>query len=165
MESYPALARPLANPPLPPSPPSLLVPIPVDHLVVKMQMPNISNCSWRKMNLGLELWALQLWARRPPLGRVIPSLEVWTITVTSSQEDGYLCTLLPDYILHISYEIESYILQPTLKNILTSWAFMEQFCYWKLMDGWASRKPAHSWPGSIWEMFPNHEQMKHYFMV
>lgn len=72
------------------------------------------------MNLGLELWALQLWARQPPRGKVIPSLDVWTITVTSSQEDGYLCTLLPDYILHISYEIESYILQPTLKNILTS---------------------------------------------
>lgn len=52
------LASPLANPPLPPSPPSLPVPILVDHPEVKTQTPNISNCSWRKMNLGLELWAV-----------------------------------------------------------------------------------------------------------
>ena len=72
------------------------------------------------MNLGLELWAVQPWAQQLPRGGVIPCLALWTTAVTSSQEDGYLCTLLPDCILHISYKIESYLLQPTLKNILTS---------------------------------------------
>lgn len=92
-----------------------------------------SNC---RLHVNSWLFLTSIWSRLWPLHRK---------TAPGS--------LLPMCILYISYEIEISTPHFSFSNILSSWLYMEQFCYWELTNVTASPTHAYSWPVRIQEIF------------
>lgn len=126
-ENYSALVLGLIHSSLH-SPDSLLV-----QISETVGMPSIRICGLGKMQWGP--WAVTapwlfltlIWSQFRPFHR-----------------KKHLGTLLPECVLLTACEIEMSTPHFSFSNILTSWVYTGQFCYWELMNVTASPTHAYS---------------------